>query len=69
MNEYIDIDKNKTVFYYNLYLKDHNCVVKIPIFNRKANRRKDIKVEKFDLTKYTFLLNYEKSDYYLNHIH
>ena len=67
MNKYIDFDKNRMVFYYNFYLKDLNYVIKIPIF-KKTNKRIEVKTEKFDLTKYTFLLNCENSDYYVNHI-
>lgn len=65
MNKYIDFDKNNEVFYYNLYSKDVKFVIKIPIYRFKnKNKKKEIKIEKFDLTKYTFLLNCEKKNYF-----
>jgi len=64
MNKYIDFDKNNELFYYNLYSKDVKFVIKIPIYRIKnKNSKKEIKIEKFDLTKYTFLLNCKKKDY------
>lgn len=65
MNKYIDFDKNNNIFYYNLYLKNSKFVIKIPIYRSKnKNKKKEIKIEKFDLTKYTFLLNCEKKNYF-----
>ncbi len=57
---YIDFDKNKQVFYINLYFDDYNISLKISltgIKNRISND--DIKIEKFDLTKYVYLLHYK----------
>ena len=62
MNKYIDFDKNNEVFYYNIYSKDVKFVMKIPIYGFR-NEKKEIKIEKFDLTKYTFLLNCENKNY------
>jgi len=61
MNKYIDFDKNNEVFYYNIYSKDVKFVMKIPIYGFR-NKKKEIKIEKFDLTKYTFLLNCENEN-------
>lgn len=58
MNKYIDFDKNNELFYYNLYSTDNKFVIKIPIYRIKNKKTKNkIKIEKFDLTKYTFLVN------------
>ncbi len=59
MNKYIDFDKNNDIFYYNLYSNNDKFVIKIPISRSKNKNKKEkkLKIEKFDLTKYTFLLN------------
>jgi len=64
MNKYIDFDKNNDVFYFNLYSKKDKFVIKIPIYGSKNKKEKEVKIEKFDLTKYTFLLNWEKKNYF-----
>ena len=64
MNKYIDFDKNNDIFYYNLYSKKDKFVIKIPIYRSKNKKEKEVKIEKFDLTKYTFLLNCEKKNYF-----
>jgi len=57
-NEFLDFDNNNQVFYYNVYLKDYKLTIKIPISeSKKEKHMENIKIEKFDLTKYTFLLN------------
>ena len=63
MNKYIDFDKNNEVFYYNIYSKDVKFVMKIPIHGFR-NKKKEIKIEKLELTKYTFLLNCENENYF-----
>ena len=58
MNKFLDFDKNNHVFYYNIYLKDSKIVVKMPLSGFKKEKHiEEIKMEKFELTKYTFLLN------------
>ena len=62
LNKFLDFDKNKQVFYYNMYLKEYKFVIKIPISKlEKEKYMEEAKIEKFNLTKYTFLLNYEQS--------
>jgi hypothetical protein len=68
MNKYLDFDNRQKIFYYNIFLKENNCVIKIPIVE-KTDKQTAIKTEKFQLTKYTFLINCEKRDYYYNHNH
>ena len=55
---FIDWDKYKNRFYNNLYLEDFKFVVKMPlIHNDKLDL--DIKIKKFDLTEYTYLISYK----------
>jgi hypothetical protein len=60
INLFLDYDKVEMTFYNNLYLKDINRVVKIPI---KVNKNEDsydkIKIERFNLVKYTYLTSYD----------
>ncbi len=58
--KHIDFDKSKQIFYDNFYIGDNNIVLKIPISGVKNKVScEDIKIEKFDLTKYSYLLFYE----------
>jgi hypothetical protein len=55
---FIDWDKYKNRFYNNLYLEDFKFVVKMPLIqNDKLDL--DIKIKKFDLTEYTYLISYK----------
>ena len=61
INKFLDFDDDNQVFFYNIYLKDHKLAIKIPISEiEKERHMEEIKIEKFDLTKYTFLLNCEQ---------
>ena len=53
---FIDWDKYKNRFYNNLYLEDFKFVIKMPLIE---NEDLDIKIKKFDLTEYTYLISYE----------
>lgn len=57
--KFIDFDKNEKSFYNNLYLDDCKIVIKIPIKHPKTEEEIDIKIEKFNLCKYVYLLSYE----------
>lgn len=58
MSLFLDFDKNAEIFYSNLYLDDYKIVVKVPITNnRKA--KKEVKIDRFDLGKYTYLCAYK----------
>lgn len=61
INKFLDFDKQKKVFYDNLYLSKEKLVVKIPIVQKGKNKKKpkEVKVSKFNLGKYTYLLAYE----------
>ena len=58
ISKFLDFDKNKSIFYDNIYLDDYKIVVKVPLTD-KQKAEKDMKINKFDLTKYTFLLSYD----------
>ncbi len=58
---FIDYDSNNQIFYNNYYFKD-NLVLKIPLAVLREEKYYDEyipKIEKFDLTKYVYLLHYE----------
>ncbi|TFF87104.1 MAG: hypothetical protein EU550_03985 [Promethearchaeota archaeon] len=66
VNCFLDYDKTEMVFYDNLYLKEPNYVIKIPIgitnldyYEKFDNSQEEIKTEKFDLVKYTYLTSYD----------
>jgi hypothetical protein len=58
ISKFLDFDKNKKVFYDNIYLDNYRIVVKVPL-TEKQKAEQDMKINKFDLTKYTFLLSYD----------
>ncbi len=55
---YIDWDRYKNMFYNNIYLEDYKFVIKMPLLPQK-NSQMDIKIKKFNLTKYTYLISYD----------
>ncbi|MBD3216425.1 MAG: hypothetical protein GF311_27680 [Candidatus Lokiarchaeota archaeon] len=65
INKFLDFDKNKEVFYNNLYLNDEKIVVKMPIhlngngYGIHENNGNGVKLDAFDLTKYTYLVSYD----------
>jgi len=58
MNMYIDWDRYKNMFYNNIYLEDSKFVIKMPLLPQK-NGQMDIKIKKFNLTTYTYLISYD----------
>ncbi|MFO8019674.1 MAG: hypothetical protein R6U96_13695 [Promethearchaeia archaeon] len=58
--KFIDFDKRHHVFFDNLYVEDLKIVIKHPLIVGQHNKTDipDLKVEKFNLTKYTFLTPY-----------
>ena len=55
---FLDWCKYKNIFYNNLYLEDYDWVIKMPLLPLGSGNQKDIKLKKFNLTKYTYLLSY-----------
>ncbi len=57
VQKFIDWDKCKNIFYNNIYLKNQKIVIKMRLIPTEDSED-DIKIKKFDLEKYTFLINY-----------
>ena len=55
---FLDWCKYKNIFYNNLYLEEYDWVIKMPITPQDTNNRDKIKLKKFDLTSYVYLLSY-----------
>ena len=63
LKKFIDFDKSKKLFFDNLYLIDEKFVIKIPIVEKEKiceEINNKIKIEKFELTKYIYLITYEE---------
>ncbi|MCK4371473.1 MAG: hypothetical protein E3J52_11000 [Promethearchaeota archaeon] len=58
IQKFIDWDKFENVFYNNLYLENYKIVVKMPLVPRKEPKN-EIKIKKFNLEMYTFLISYD----------
>ncbi len=57
---HIDYDQIEQIFYYNIYFEISDVVLKIPLISLiKQISRDEIKIEKFDITKYTYLLHHK----------
>ena len=62
VSKFIDYDREKCLFYDNVYLDDEKLVIKQPIVCKRSMRDeiyKGVRLEKFNLAKYTFLTSYE----------
>ena len=59
ISKFLDFDKSKEIFYDNIYLDNYRIVVKVPL-TKKQKAEKEFKINRFDLTKYTFLLSYDQ---------
>jgi len=55
---FLDWDKYKNQFYNNLYLDEYKLVIKMPLLSEKKNKGQ-LKIKKFNLTRYTYLVSYE----------
>jgi len=57
---FLDWCKYTNIFYNNLYLEDYDWVIKMPIIPQGSETQNKIKIKlkKFNLTKYTYLLSY-----------
>ncbi|MCK4381213.1 MAG: hypothetical protein KAW51_08765 [Candidatus Lokiarchaeota archaeon] len=58
IQKFIDWDKFENLFYNNLYLENYKIVIKIPLIP-KREQKNQIKIKKFNLEKYTFLISYD----------
>jgi hypothetical protein len=55
---FIDWNKFKNCFYNNLYLEDYKIVVKMPLIPQDESEKDIVKIKRFDLTRYTYLVSY-----------
>ena len=58
IQKFIDWDKFENVFYNNFYLDKFKIVIKMPLLPIEEGKD-DIKIKKFSLEKYTFLISYD----------
>jgi len=58
LQKFIDWDKFENVFYNNFYLDNYKIVIKMPLLP-KEELKNQIKIKKFNLEKYTFLISYD----------
>ncbi len=58
ISRFLDWCKYKNIFYNNLYLEDYDWVIKMPLIPQGSETQKEIKLKKFNLTQYTYLLSY-----------
>jgi hypothetical protein len=59
MKKFIDLDKKKNIVYDNIYFDKNKLVVKIPLIAKENSESEDLKVDRFDLARYTYLTAYE----------
>ena len=59
IQKFIDWDKFENIFYNNFYLDNYKIVIKMPLLP-KEEREDEIKIKKFNLEKYTFLISYDQ---------
>lgn len=59
--KHIDFDKIEKSFYDNIYFEDINFVVKVLLICLKSPETysDDLKIEKFELTKYIYLISHD----------
>ena len=58
MKKFIDFDKYNKIFYDNLWLDDQNFAIKIPLVENNISKG-NLKFDKFDLSKYNYLVAYD----------
>ncbi len=60
VSRFLDWCKYKNAFYNNLYLEEYDWVIKMPITlqGSETQNENEIKLKKFDLTSYVYLLSY-----------
>ncbi len=58
--KHIDYDRIEQIFYDNIYFEDSSFILKIPLKSLiKQISYDEIKIEKFDLSKYAYLLHHK----------
>jgi hypothetical protein len=60
-SRFIDLEKDKSRFYTNIFLENEDIVIKTPFPISQSDRKDkmaEFKAEKFDLTNYIYLVDY-----------
>ncbi len=58
--QHVDFDRGTQIFYTNIYFKENKMTLKMPLVSMKEREiQNDIKLEKFDVTKYVYLMHYD----------
>ncbi|MHA1376686.1 MAG: hypothetical protein ACTSR7_20585 [Promethearchaeota archaeon] len=55
---FLDFDKNNKIFYVSYYFEEIRMVLKESLI-KKARLERDLKIDEFNLTKYTYLIHFE----------
>ncbi len=55
IKKFIDFEKNSEIIYVNYYLDEYKLVIKVPIIDDNEH----IKIDKFNLSNYTYLAHCE----------
>jgi hypothetical protein len=58
IQKFIDWDKFENIFYNNFYLDKYKIVIKMPLLPKEGSKD-EMKIKKFNLEKYTFLISYD----------
>ncbi len=58
--QHVDFDRGTQIFYNNIYFKENKMILKMPLVSmREREIQNEIKIEKFDVTKYVYLMHYD----------
>lgn len=55
---FLDFDRNSKIFYVSYYFEEVRMVLKEPLIIKRDLER-DLKIDEFNLTKYTYLIHFE----------
>ncbi|MFX1501144.1 MAG: hypothetical protein ACFFDH_09305 [Promethearchaeota archaeon] len=58
IQKFIDWDKFENIFYNNFYLENYKVVIKMPLLPKEGSKD-EMKIKKFNLEKYTYLISYD----------
>lgn len=60
ISRFIDVEKDKSRFYTNIFLENEDLVIKspFPLNMQKNDFQGKVRIENFDLTKYIYLTDY-----------
>ena len=55
---FLDFDRNSKIFYVSYYFEEARMLLKEPLIIKRDLER-DLKIDEFNLTKYTYLIHFE----------